>query len=124
MALKGKKYKTKNLFESFKYATIGIITGFKKTRNLWVDSVFFVAVIVLGFVFNVSILEWIALLLCCSLVISLELVNTAIEEAVNLASPEIHPLAKISKDVAAGAVLISALFSVVIGMLIFIPKIF
>ena len=124
MALKGKKYKTKNVFESFKYASIGIFTGFKKTRNLWIDSLFFVAVISCGFIFNVSLIEWIALLLCCSLVISLELVNTAIEEAVNLASPEIHPVAKVSKDVAAGAVLISALFSVIIGMIIFIPKIF
>ncbi len=124
MALKDKKLKTKNLFESFKYASIGIITGFKRTRNLWVDSLFFVAVIIFGFIFKVSALEWIVLLLCCTLVISLELVNTAIEEVVNLASPEIHPIAKISKDVAAGAVLVAALFSIVIGLIIFIPKIF
>ena len=53
---------------------------------------------------------------------SLELVNTAIEEVVNLASPSINPVAKISKDVAAGAVLLSALFSVVVGIIIFLPK--
>ena len=57
-----------------------------------------------------------------ALVTSLELMNTAIEETVNLASPEIHPLAKVSKDVAAGSVLLSAIFSAIIGLIIFLPK--
>ena len=60
---------------------------------------------------------------CLVLVISLELVNTAIEAVVDLCTQEYHPLAKIAKDTAAGAVLISAIASVVIGLIIFVPKI-
>ena len=63
-------------------------------------------------------------LILFALVLSLELVNTAIEAVVDLASPDIHPLAKLSKDAAAGAVLISAIISAVIGLMIFIPYIF
>ena len=87
-----------------------------------IDFFFIIAVIVCGFVFQVSLIEWCILLLCISLVVSLELMNTAIEEAVNLASPDIHPLAKASKDVAAGAVMFSAIISAIIGFIIFIPK--
>ena len=122
MALKDKKYKSRNLIQSFKYAINGLVTGFKKERNIKVD--FFVAcvVIIFGFVFSVSMTEWAVLVLCFTLVLSLEYVNTAIESVVDLASPEINPLAKVSKDVAAGAVLFSAINAVVIGIIIFLPK--
>ncbi len=122
MASKDKKYKSRNLIQSFKYAINGLVTGFKKERNIKVD--FFVAcvVIIFGFVFSVSMTEWAVLVLCFTLVLSLEYVNTAIESVVDLASPEIHPLAKVSKDVAAGAVLFAALNAVVIGLIIFLPK--
>ena len=122
MALKGNKLKSKNVFHSFKYAFSGLKYGFINTKNLHIDFFFIIAVILCGFVFQISLIEWIVILLCFSLVVSLELVNTAIEEAVNLASPEIHPLAKASKDVAAGAVLFSAIISAIIGFIIFIPK--
>ena len=79
-------------------------------------------VIICGFVFQICLIEWCILLLCMALVTSLELMNTALEEAVNLASPGIHPLAKVSKDVAAGSVLLSAIFSAIIGLIIFVPK--
>ena len=122
MASKDKKYKSRNLIQSFKYAINGLVTGFKKERNIKVD--FFVAcvVIIFGFVFSVSMTEWAVLVLCFTLVLSLEYVNTAIESVVDLASPEIHPLAKVSKDVAAGAVLFAAINAVVVGLIIFLPK--
>ncbi len=120
MALKGKK--SKNIFYSFKYATEGIIYGLKSARNLKVDLVVSILIIVFGFIFEISSIEWLIVIMCFGLVMSLELVNTAIEEVVNLASPDIHPLAKISKDVAAGAVLLSAIASAVIGLIIFLPK--
>ncbi len=120
MALKGKK--SKNIFYSFKYAFEGIFYGIKNARNLQIDIVIAILVTICGFLFNISILEWTLVLICFALVMSLELVNTAIEEVVNLASPNIHPLAKVSKDVAAGAVLLSAIFSSIIGIIIFLPK--
>ncbi|MBR1385963.1 MAG: diacylglycerol kinase family protein [Bacilli bacterium] len=122
MASKGNKYKSKNIIDSFKHAFDGLAYSFKKTKNLLVDVVFAVLVITAGFVFKVSLIEWAVLLLCIALVMSLEMVNTALEEAVNLAMPNLHPIAKISKDVSAGAVLFSAIISVVIGLIIFMPK--
>ena len=122
MESKGKKLKSKNVFQSFKYAFSGLKYGFVNTKNLHVDLIFIIAVIVCGFIFKIHFIEWAILLGCIALVVSLELMNTAIEEVVNLASPDIHPLAKISKDVAAGAVLMSAIISSIIGLLIFVPK--
>lgn len=67
-------------------------------------------------------MEWIACLLCMGLVIGTEMINTAIEAVVDLASPQQHPLAAKAKDIAAGAVLIGAILSVIIGIIIFLPK--
>ena len=72
---------------------------------------------------RISVFEWLICLVFIALVISLELINTAIEETVNLAMPNIHPVAKIAKDVAASGVLISAIISVIVGFIIFLPKI-
>ena len=66
--------------------------------------------------------EWVAVVLCCALVISLECMNTAVEAVVDLASPDIHPLAKRAKDCAAGAVLISAVGAAVVGCVVFLPR--
>ena len=122
MALKGRKYKSKNIIDSFKHAFDGLIYSFKSTKNLIIDTVIALIVVIAGFIFKVNLTEWAILLICMALVMSLEMVNTAVEEAVNLAMPNIHPIAKISKDVSAGAVLFSATISAVIGLLIFIPK--
>lgn len=122
MALKGRKYKSKNIIDSFKHAFDGLIYSFKSTKNLIIDTVIALIVVIAGFIFKVNLTEWAILLICMALVMSLEMVNTAVEEAVNLAMPNIHPIAKISKDVSAGAVLFSAIISAVIGLLIFIPK--
>ncbi len=118
-----RKYKSKNLFDSFRHAFNGLIFGIKDTRNLKVDILVALIVIIFGFVFKITLIEWTVIILCISMVISLELINSAIEEAVNLAMPNIHPIAKISKDVAAGAVLFSAIASGIIGIIIFLPKI-
>ena len=122
MESKGKKLKSKNVFQSFKYAFSGLKYGFINTKNLHIDLLFIIAVIVCGFIFNISLIEWVIVVLCISLVVSLELINTAIEEVVNLASPDVHPLAKASKDVAAGAVLFSAIMTAIVGIIIFLPK--
>lgn len=79
-------------------------------------------VIIAGFVLGLSITEWCICLGLFGLVMALELVNTAVEAVVDLVTAERHPLAKIAKDTAAGAVLIAAIMAAVIGLLIFVPK--
>ena len=110
-------------YKSLGYAISGIIQCIQKERNIKIHLVFMFLVIICGFLFRLSITEWLVCILLFGLVISLELVTTAIEAVVDLCTQEYHPLAKIAKDTAAGAVLISAIASVVIGLIIFVPKI-
>lgn len=112
-----------SLLKSFQHAFEGIIHTIKKERNIKIHLSFMCAVILCGFYFHITKIEWMTCLILFALVLSLELVNTAIEAVVDLASPDIHPLAKLSKDAAAGAVLISAIISAIIGLMIFIPYI-
>jgi diacylglycerol kinase len=80
-----------------------------------------VCVIVAGAMLHVSRIQWAALALVIALVIALELVNTAVEAAVDLLSPAEHPLAKVAKDCAAAAVLVAALGAIAVGLLVFVP---
>ena len=76
-----------------------------------------------GIVAKLTVVEWCICMIMCALVLSLELVNTAVEAVVDLATEEKKPLAKIAKDTAAGAVLIAAIASVIVGLLIFVPHV-
>ncbi|HTH30540.1 MAG TPA: diacylglycerol kinase family protein, partial [Lacibacter sp.] len=76
-----------------------------------------------GFYFNLSAVEWTIIILCIVLVISFELINTAIEELCNMIHPEQHPVIKKIKDISAGAVLLAATGSVIAALIIFLPKI-
>lgn len=120
---KKKKYSIKRFFKSFSYAIKGIISALKTEQNLLIDFIVAIVTILLGIYLKLSTIEFCIVLLAMSLVISMELVNTSIEYAIDMAMPEIHPLAKISKDVASGAVLFSAIISLVIGIIIYLPKI-
>jgi undecaprenol kinase len=108
-------------FRSFTFAYNGLKIATKQ-QNMKFHLTSAVVVIIAAFVTGISLLEWAILLIVIGMMISLEMVNTAIEAVVDLTSPHIHPLAKIAKDVAAGAVLVFAFVSVIIGVLIFIPK--
>jgi undecaprenol kinase len=114
--------KIKKVAKSFSYAFQGILTAIKAERNLKIH--FFISLIVLSgsLWLRLSTIEWIFILMAIAGVISLELLNSAIERVVDLATEEVHPLAKQAKDMAAGAVLIYAFLSVVIGFIIFLPK--
>lgn len=109
------------LLKSFGFAFSGIIRVIKEERNIKIHLVAALFVMALAFYFNMSRNDWLILLLIITIVISLELVNSSIEAVVDLASPELHPLAKKAKDVAAGAVLVAAIISVIIGVLLFFP---
>ena len=108
--------------QSFGYAIRGIRYVFGTEANMKIHIAISILVIICGIVFAISLTEWIFCLLCIGLVVAAEMLNTAIENVVDLASPEQHPLAGKAKDIAAGAVLICAVISVIIGLLIFFPK--
>ena len=109
--------------KSVSHALSGIEYAVNHERNIKIQIVFAILVLVFGFLFKVSIIEWLVLLLVIAMVLVLELVNTAIERAIDLVTDDYHDLAKASKDVAAGAVLVMSLFSVIIGIVIFLPRI-
>ena len=113
----------KKLIKSFKYAIEGIITGIKQERNMKIHIIIMILVIIFGIILKISKIEWIICIILFGFVISLELVNTAIENTVDLVTLEKKTKAKIAKDVAAGSVLVSAITSIIIGLIIFIPKI-
>jgi len=112
----------KKRLQSFGYAGRGIRLVFSSEANMKIHIIIAVLVVICGFFFNINVSEWIYCLLCIGLVFSAEMINTAIENVVDLASPEHHELAGKAKDIAAGAVLICAIISVIIGLLIFVPK--
>ncbi|SOC20869.1 undecaprenol kinase [Ureibacillus xyleni] len=111
----------RKLVRSFRYAFYGMYTALSE-QNMRIHIISAVIAIAAGFFTGLSNSEWLVLILLIAIVISTEMVNTAIETVVNLVSPDFHPLAKKAKDVAAGAVLVFAIASVIIGLLIFIPK--
>lgn len=106
---------------SFKHAFSGIWTALKEEPNLIFHLLAGLMVLILGTILNITILEWLILILTIGLVISLELTNTAIEELVDSFTASEHPAAKKAKDVAAGAVLIASITAIIIGLFIFLP---
>ena len=115
--------KTKKIINSFKYAFQGIITSFKTERNMKMHILIMLLVILAGIILKISKSEWIVCIILFGLVITAELFNTAIETTIDMITTEKNEKAKIAKDVAAGAVLVTAIASAIIGLMIFIPKI-
>ncbi len=110
------------MLRSFKFAICGVRFALAG-RNMRIMAVSFALAVTASILLGLSALEWAAVLFCCAGVISLEMVNTAIESAVDVATSEIKPLAKKAKDIAAGAVLIFSVISAAVGLIIFIPHI-
>ena len=115
--------KNKKLINSFKYAFKGIGSSLKSERNMKIHFTMMVLVIIASIFLNISIWEWITCIILFGLVISLEMVNTAIEIVVDMVSPEYNLKAGHVKDIAAGAVLVNAIVAFIVGLLIFLPKI-
>lgn len=117
------KNRRKKLINSFKYAKCGFKSAYKKEQNLKIHILVMIMVIIAGFLLKISITEWMFCIILFGLLISSELMNTAIEALVDLVMPRIHPKAKFIKDVSASAVLVLAISSAIIGVIIFLPKI-
>lgn len=113
----------KKFINSFKYAFTGIISSFKSERNMKVHVSIMTLVIICGILLKIEIWEWTTCLICFGIVISAELFNTAIETIVDMVCPNKDNMAKKAKDISAGAVLMNAIMSLIIGILIFLPKI-
>ncbi|WP_459499398.1 diacylglycerol kinase family protein [Bacillus sp. C1] len=109
------------LINSFGYAIAGIYFCLRQERNMKIHFLAAVIVICCGFYFHVTTAQWCILLIVIGIVMSLEMVNTAVEKTVDLVTTDFKPFAKIAKDVAAGAVLLFTVIAVIIGAIIFLP---
>ncbi|MDR6122321.1 undecaprenol kinase [Bacillus sp. SLBN-46] len=118
------KRKPQPLLGSFSYAVTGILTALHSERNMRIHLISSIVVFLLSIFFSITRMEWIVILFAIGGMFSLELINTAIERVVDLVTKEYHPLAKQAKDIAAGAVFLYAVLSVIVGSIIFIPYIF
>ena len=110
------------LYKSFGYAFQGIFTCIRQERNMKIHCTVAVLVVIAGLILGISVTEWCICLGLFGMVMALELVNTAVEAVVDIVTEESHPLAKIAKDTAAGAVLIAAIMAAIVGLIIFVPK--
>lgn len=120
---KNKKFSFRNRIKSATHAWRGVGILIKTVHNLWGHLFFGVLAVYLGYILKISSVEWILLVLTIGLVLLAESINTAIEIDIDLTSPEYHPYARDTKDVAAGAVLISVIVALLVGAIIFLPKI-
>ena len=112
--------KSKN---TFVYAIRGLKKAIKTEKNLKIDCIMAILVVISGIVLKINTAEWIICILLIGIVISAELMNTAIEAVVDMYTREKNTLAERAKDVAAGSVFVVACMSAIVGLIIFIPKI-
>lgn len=123
--LKGRKkvLDKKRLRNSFKYAFEGVSTAYKTEQNLRIHTIVAILVVIFGFLFKISHLEWFICLILIGLVLMAEFFNTALENIVDMITQDVNPYAKKAKDMASSGVLAMALISAIVGLIIFIPKI-
>lgn len=117
------KYDLKKQLRSFAFAWKGIRCCIGKEQNLGFHLIAALVVLMAGFGFGVTKTEWVMIVLCIGAVITVELLNTAIEKLVDLVSPDWDPIAGQVKDIAAAAVLVCATTAAIIGLIIFVPYI-
>ena len=118
-----KKLGIKRFINSFKYSFDGLAYAIKNEQSILIMVIFLITVILGGWFFNITLLEWFFILFAIGLVLGTELLNTSIESTIDLISPKIHPLAKIAKDTASASVFVYSTIAFIIGCLIFVPKI-
>ena len=109
--------------KSFVYAFAGLTWFFKHEHNARIHGVAAIVALIISFLFKISRLEFMVVLLAIAMVLVAELINSAIEKTMDHLSPGFHPAVKVIKDLAAAAVLVAAIIAAVIGLIIFIPKI-
>lgn len=118
-----KRFSIISRIKSTNNAFRGFLILFKTTPNFWLQIFFSVLALYMGFMFQISSVEWLFVVLAIAIIFISEMFNTAIEIDIDLTSPNYHPYARDIKDISAGAVLLSAFFAGVIGLIIFLPKV-
>lgn len=109
--------------KSFSYAFSGIKTALKEEPNFKIHIAIATIVFIFAYVLKLAPLEWLTLVLTISMVLILELVNTSLEALIDIVSPQIQEKARIAKDVAAASVLVASICAIIVGFVIFLPKI-
>lgn len=122
-AMNPKRFKIGDRLKSFKFAFNGIRILFANEHNALIHLAATLLVIIAGIAFKISILEWAAIFLSIGLVFTSEAINTSIEKLSDFVSPEKRSLIKEVKDLASAGVLISAITALIIGLIVFVPKI-
>lgn len=121
---KDTRFSFRKRIDSFIYAFNGLRILFKEEHNARIHLVVALFVVGMGFFCDISAMEWIALCFAIGLVIAMEIMNSAIENLSDFASQEHNLLIKKAKDLGAAAVLVCAVVSIIVGLIIFVPKIF
>ena len=117
--------KNKHFIRSFEFALTGIKTVYREERNMRTHTIAGILTIIAGFIFRLNRGEWLWILLSIFLVLVMEMINTAFENVVDMVTDfHFHSIGKKIKDMAAGAVLLTACFAIIVGMFIFLPKIY
>lgn len=119
-----KKFSIRERIKSFTYAFQGILLLFKYEHNAWIHGGMALIAIALGFLLNINPLEWITIVLCIALVLAAEAFNTALEKISDYIQPNQNKNIEHIKDLSAGAVLLIAIATLVVGFIVFLPKIF
>lgn len=117
------EFKNPTFFNAMKNAIRGCSLAIKNERNIKIQIVAAIIATIMGFMFKISSVEWLVLVLTIFFVIVTECLNTAIEKTVDMITNKYSESAKNVKDISAGAVLFSAIASVIVGLIIFLPKI-
>ncbi len=120
---KSKNFTIRARLRSFRFAIKGLIVLFPSEHNLWIHSLAAVVAILLGVILNVNRYEWIAIIIAIGMVFSAEIFNSAIERIVDYFSPERDDKAGMIKNISAAAVLVTAIASLITGLIIFLPRI-
>lgn len=116
-----KVYGFGRFFKSIKYSLEGLYYAYRYEQSLWLHGLVTILAVIMGFIFKISLSEWAIIFIALGAILALELINTAIEAAVDLTTTEIHPLAKIAKDCGSAASFVMSIVSIVISMFVFGP---
>ena len=116
-----KVYGCKRFFKSIMYSLDGLYYAYRYEQSLWLHGLCTILAIIMGIIFQIKLSEWAIIFIALGIILALELINTAIEAAVDLTTSKIHPLAKIAKDCGSAASFVMSIVSIVISLFVFGP---
>ncbi len=118
---KVKVYGPMRFIKSIKYSLDGLFYAYRYEQSLWIHGFAVLLAVILGIAFQIKLSEWAIIFIALGIILALELINTAIEAAVDLTTAKIHPLAKIAKDCGSAASFVMSIVSIVISLFVFGP---